>query len=242
MEQLKVRKKDTTIINSMIYLFLSFLFLYLQYAYRHQLSPFSVTYMRKSIELFWYAAIPILISFYLIWTHHKLSLWAYNVCVILVSYKVVEGLFLEFNKIIVIALFFYAVISYFISQLLSSYLSQARINPNYTSSDLFDPLLRKIPCELIWEDKSVKGFLTNWDEEGCFVCLDEMVEVGRTINLTIHFQGREFTQMGELVATSKVLKGVGIKLEHTQKDLNIFHWGEFVELIYELGFQPKRLR
>ena len=242
MEQLKVRKKDTIIINSIIFLMLSFLFLYLQYAYRHQLSPFSLTYMRKSAELFWYAAIPLCVASWLIWSHHKLSSWAYKFCAFMITYKVVEGLFIEFNKIIVIALFFYTIISYFIYQLLNQYFENARINPNYSLSDLFSPLLRKIPCQLKWDGHMVKGILTNWDEYGCFVCLEESVVVPSKVNITVSFHGRDFQQDGEVVALSTDLRGIGLKLEQKQKDLNNFNWSEFIELVHELGFQPKRLR
>ena len=52
MEQLKVKKKDRIIMNVLIYLGLSFFFLYIQHAYRHHLSPFSLVYLRKGLELF----------------------------------------------------------------------------------------------------------------------------------------------------------------------------------------------
>jgi hypothetical protein len=242
MEQLKVRKKDTIIRNSIFYLMLSFLFLYLQYAYRHQLSPFSMTYMRKSIELFWYAAVPLIVTGFMIWFHHRYSMWAYRLCGYLITYKVIEGLFIEFNKIIVVALFFYTVISYFIYQLLIQYFTLARINPNYLDSDLFGPLLRKIPCQLNWGDKSFSGFLTNWDETGCFIYLDEAIKPPGNVVLAVDFHGRKFQQNGEVVAHSVDFHGVGVKLEQTGKDLKTFNWSEFIELIQELGFQPKRLR
>ncbi len=243
MEQLKVKKKDTIIINAIVYLALSFLFLYLQYAYRHQLSPFSAVYLRKSAELFWYAAVPIVIASVLIWRHHKLTLWAYNFCIYLVGFKVVEGLFIEFNKIIVIALFFYAVISYFLYQLLSQYLGLASINPNYSANDLFGPLLKQIPCDLKWgESETVRGYLTNWDEEGCFIHIEDAKPLPSKVGVVIEFQGRQFTQEGEVVAQSTEFHGVGIKFEKRLKDLKVFNWSEFTELIHELGFQPKRLR
>jgi len=242
MEQLKVRNKDTIILNSIIFLILSFLFLYLQYAYRHQLSPFSLTYMRKSIELFWYAAIPLVFACGLIWRHHRWSLWVYKFCVFMITYKVVEGLFIEFNKIIVIALFFYTVISYFLYQILGQYFQFARINPNYSTSDLFEPLLTKIPCSVSWQDHSVPGVLTNWDEEGCFVQLASVEKVPSRVQMAISFQGRTFEQEGEVVAHSTDLRGIGLTFSKKQKDLKVFNWSEFVELVQELGFQPKRLR
>ena len=242
MEQLKVRKKDVIITNAMIYLGLAFLFLYLQYAYRHQLSPFSLVYLRKSAELFWYVALPLFASCWLIWKHHRLAVFAFNFSVLLVAFKVVEGLFIEFNKIIVVATFFYAVISYFLYQLMNHYLSSANINPNFSNNDLFEPLLRKIPVKILDAEKSYIGHLTNWDPVGCFIHLDDSFKVGAKVKLEISFMGRVFEQAGEVVAETPDLRGVGIKFESTVRSLETFNWSEFTELIEELGFQPERLR
>lgn len=242
MEQLKVRKRENIVMNVIIHLFLSFIFLYLQYAYRHHLSPFSLVYLRKSIGLFWYVAVPIAISCFLIWKHHRLSLFSYMICTFFVGFKVVEGLFIEFNKIIVIALFFYIVISYFLYQLLSYYLSLSSINSNYSASDLFDPLLTKIDCTLVFDGGEVSGFLTNWDEEGCFVHLSEAKSLPAIVNVSVNFQGRKFDHTGEVVAEAQDLYGVGIKFKKKSKDLNVFNWSEFTELVHELGFKPERLR
>lgn len=226
----------------MIYLGLSFLFLYLQYAYRHQLSPFSLVYFRKSAELFWYVAAPLVVSCFLIWKHHRLAVLSFNISAILVTFKVVEGLFIEFNKIIVIATFFYAVISYFLYQLMNHYLASANINPNFSPNDLFKPLLRKIPAQILDSEKSYPGNLTNWDPVGCFIQLDSSAKIGSKVKVQIDFQGRSFVEQGEVVAETLDLRGVGIKFENTVRSLDTFNWSEFTELIEELGFQPERLR
>lgn len=242
MEQLKVKKKDILITNVVAYLALAFFFLYLQHAYRHHISPFSVVYLRKGLELFWYVAMTLGASAILIWRHHRYSTIVYAASIFLVGFKVLEGLFIEFNKIIVIALFFYVVISYFLYQLLSYYLSLASINANYSRSDLFDPLLKKIPCKISFEDNTLEGHLSNWDGEGCFIKLDEARSLPGKVNIEVTFRDRTFTQEGEVVAETLDLRGVGIKFERKAKDLNVFNWTEFMEIVQELGFQPERLR
>jgi hypothetical protein len=242
MEELKVRKKDPIISNVVFYLLLSFAFLYLQYAYRNHISPFSLVYLRKSVELFWYVTLPLAFSCLAIWKLKRFALASYSFCIGLVSYKVVEGLFIEFNKIIVIALFFYVVISYFLYQLLKYYLSLANINANYSPDDLFDPMLKLIPCTLVTGEHHQVGFLTNWDEVGCFIKMAEPQKMSSRVDVRIDFKGRSFSQQGEVVAHSRDLCGVGIKFSHTAKDLTKFNWEEFTELVHELGFRPERLR
>ena len=242
MEQLKVKKKDVLALNLILFLGLSYIFLCLQYAYRHQLSPFSAAYLKKSFELFWYALIPLAGAMYLVWRHHRWSIPVYSFCIFLVSYKVVEGLFLEFNKIIVIALFFYVVVAYFLYQLFYYYLSMASLNANYDSTDLFDPLLKEIPCHLSVDESQYPGYLTNWDEEGFFVKLRAPFPFQPKAKVTITFKDRSFEQDGEVVAHSEDSTGVGIKFGKSDKGLNVFNWAEFTELVHELGFKPERLR
>lgn len=242
MEQLKVRKKDRIIFNVVIYLILSFLFLYIQHAYRHHLSPFSTVYLQKALELFWYVAVTLGVSAIFIWRHHRYSVILFQASIFLVSFKVIEGLFIEFNKIIVIATFFYAIISYFLYQLLKYYLTLASINPNYNSSDLFSPLLKNIPCKLYGENFELDGNLSNWDYEGCFIKLSGPRKLPKKLKVKIMFHGREFIQQGEVVAATLDFHGVGIKFEKTVKELSVFNWEEFMEIVQELGFQPERLR
>jgi hypothetical protein len=242
MEQLKVKKKDTIIYNVVIYLFLSFFFLYIQHAYRHHLSPFSLVYLQKSLELFWYIAATLVFTSLMILRHQRFAVFFFQLSVTLVSFKIVEGLFIEFNKIIVIAMFFYVTISYFLYQLLNYYLGLASINPNYRKSDLFEPLLKQLPCEVSWGEEKMSGNLSNWDLEGCFIKFSEPIRLPHKIKIRIVFREREFIQEGEVVAATADFSGVGIKFKESIKDLSVFNWAEFMEIIQELGFQPERLR
>jgi hypothetical protein len=242
MEQLKVRKKETIIYNVIIFLALSFFFLYTQHAYRHHLSPFSLVYLKKELELFWYLAVVLVVSSFIIWKHHRFAIYFYQASIFLVSFKVIEGLFIEFNKIIVVAIFFYIVISYFLYQLLSFYFNFASINPNYSKSDLFGPLLKTIPCKLKGDGVEILGSLSNWDDESCFVKLETAKELPGSVQIIVSFRDREFVQTGEVVASTLDLTGVGLKFEKVPKEINVFNWSEFMEIVHELGFQPQRLR
>lgn len=243
MEQLKVKKKGMIVLNCIFYLILSFFFVYLQYAYRSHVTPFSLLYVQKSLELFWYLTLVLLVTAWSLWRHHRFCTVFFAFSTFMISFKILEGLFIEFNKMIVVTFFFYIVISYFLYQLLKEYLLSARLNANYQSSDMFKPLLTNLECKVKSQFGEIKGLLTNWDEEGCFIKLEEEPRHKlKKVELIINFQGREFMEKGEVVAQSTSLNGVGIKLKNSSKDLNVFNWNEFIELVNELGFDPKRLR
>jgi hypothetical protein len=242
MEQLKVIKKDIVSINTLLFLVMAFFFLFIQHAYRHQISPFSWVYFKKGIELFWYVAVMLVLTGFFIWKHHRYAPYLFQAAIFLVGFKIIEGLFIEFNKVIVIALFFFIVISYFLYQLLNYYFGQASVNPNYASSDLFPPLLKEIHCRLLSGDGVIEGTLSNWDELGCFVKLSVPRELRGGVRVVISFRDREFSQDGEVVASIHDFSGVGIKFETTIRDLTVFNWSEFIEIVDELGFEPQRLR
>jgi hypothetical protein len=62
------------------------------------------------------------------------------------------------------------------------------------------------------------------------------------VKVIIFFEDKEFVQVGEVVAHSRDFTGLGIKFDQAVKDLKIFNWTEFVELVHELGYRPERLR
>jgi len=240
---MKVKKKDILIWNIILFLGFSYLFLYFQYAYQNHLSPFSLTLFKKSLELFWYAIIPIFCAQVVVFFHHKKSINILLLSLALVVYKVSEGLFLDFNKVILLALFCFLVIAYFFYQLYDEYLQLAYLNANYRKEDLFSPLLFEIECELIIGEERFSGFLTNWDSEGCFLYLkSEQLPKVKKLRMEISFRGRKFIQDGEVVAQSTELHGIGLKFGENPKNLEVFNWAEFVELVHELGFKPERLK
>jgi hypothetical protein len=242
MGQLKVIRKERIITNVILYFILSFFFLYIQHGYRHHLSPFSLVYFTKSFEGLWFIGLSLFFTSLLLWRHHRSALSCYVFSVFLVSYKLLEGLFLEFNKMIVVTTFIYAIIAYFLYQLLKSYFSLASINLNYSSMDLFPPQLRPISCQVHVSAEMAEGQLTNWDPEGCFVMLDKPLEVTKEIELKVFFFGREFVQKGEVVSIATDKSGIGIKFEKSLKELATFNWAEFIEIVDELGYESQRLR
>jgi hypothetical protein len=242
MEQIKLKKRETIIKNTIIHIFLSYIFLYLEYAFRHHLSPLSGTFIKKSVYLFGIPAGIFLVTIFLIWRFNRQALSLYSISVFFVLFKVIEGLVVDFNKIILLGLFCYIVVSYFLYQLLADYFSRAFVTPNYNQSDLFDPLLKKIDVMIEVNEKQINGYLTNWDEEGCFIKMQGEQPLHGVVKVIINFKDRDFEQLGEVVAHSRDLTGVGIKFYPSSKELNVFNWTEFIELVNELGFQAERLR
>lgn len=167
--------------------------------------------------------------------------------VLLITSVSVINLFQEFSKLILIVLFLYILISYYFFFLLRSDLFRSYYNPLYDDENLFEPMLFKIPCELevIKNDKaeSIKGYLTNWDDFGCFVALEEAYpkNLGSKNNLTITFNEQKFEEQVSVVSLLKGRKGVGVRFK-SNKSENIFNWKELNKIIDDMGISVEYVK
>jgi hypothetical protein len=106
-------------------------------------------------------------------------------------------------------------------------------------------MLKTINVE-ISNDKGLKaeGYLTNWSEEGCFVYLPEEVPIKGKVTLKTFFKNNEFLELGSVVSATKKKNGYGIKFKSIKKEENLdsLGWGEFYEIIEEMGLKPELLK
>jgi hypothetical protein len=243
MEQIKLKSRESIVYNVIYYLILSLGFLYLEYSYRHHLSPLSFVLIKKSIHLFWFQILIVVTTAFTLWKFHKKGLGWYIASTMAVTFKISEGLFIDFNKLIVIGLFFYLVIAFFLYQMLCDYYDKSYMNPNYSRNDLFDPLLLGIKVKISDDlGKEYEGVLTNWDDYGCFVKLDTDNQIEEKLILSVYFKNRTFEQSGVVVCRARDNFGIGVKFNGSKKSVSVFNWAEFIEIVEELGYLPERLR
>ncbi|MFT6632597.1 MAG: hypothetical protein ACJAS4_002561 [Bacteriovoracaceae bacterium] len=106
-------------------------------------------------------------------------------------------------------------------------------------------MLKTINVE-ISNDKGLKaeGYLTNWSEEGCFVYLPKEELIKGKVTLKTFFKDNEFLELGSVVSATKKKNGYGIKFKSIKKEENLdsLGWGEFYEIIEEMGLKPELLK
>jgi hypothetical protein len=156
------------------------------------------------------------------------------------------NLFTQFSKINLIILFFYLLIAYYIYQFYLLECDEAYYKSNLDGDDLFKPMLKEIKCEIYKGDELMSsGYLTNWSEEACFVSLDPTAnnKKFRKCELKIFFEGKEFTQIFDVVARLKSGKGIGLRkrLKAKEKNTAVLGWAEFYEIMIEMGFSAELL-
>lgn len=239
---LKIKKREPIILNTVIFVIIGLFFLHVQYAYRTKLSAFSWYLLWATVKLYW-PVIPLAaLTIWASWTHRLISQRFFAWTVGLISFFTLTGLYIDFNKVLVLALFFLAVIAHLLYQQLKFTLNWACYQTNYLEEDLFPPVLTKITGELKQGDKTYRFFLTNWDEYGVFIYLDEAISLKGEVSLQIDYDQLHFQGDGEVVAHSADFHGVGVKLKKNAPQVDQFYWSDFVQMSDELGLNPARLR
>lgn len=239
---LKIKKREPIILNIILFLVTGLFFLHVQYAYRTKLSAFSWYLLWATTKLYWPVLPMSVASIWMTWTYrpHAPRFFAWTIG--LIAFFTLSGLYVDFNKVLVLALFFLGVISHILYQQLKFTLHWASYQSNYSEDDLFSPVLKKIPGEIKVGEVSYPFYLTNWDNYGMFLYFPEPMPSLGQVELIIHYEGLHFEGSGEVVAQSMDLRGVGIKLKKNAPKVDQFFWSDFVEMTDELGLYPTRLR
>ncbi len=239
---LKIKKREPIILNTVIFVIVGLFFLHVQYAYRTKLSAFSWYLVWATLKLYW-PVIPLsLVTIWSVWTQRSYATRMFAWTVGAVCFFTLTGLYIDFNKILVLALFFLSVISHLLYQQLKYTFHWASYQSNYLETDLFSPVLKKISGSLKHGEETYPFYLTNWDEHGVFLFISEPKILSEKVEIVINYGELHFLGDGEVVAQSADLHGVGVKLKKNAPHVDQFYWSEFIQMTDELGLTPARLR
>jgi hypothetical protein len=199
-------------------------------------------FLKDNILVFGYFCL----SSYFIFKIKRFGAVLFGGVVTITSVYTALNLVTQFSKINLIILFFYLLIAYYIYQFYLLECDEAYYKSNLDGDDLFAPMPRKIKCEIYKDQKLLSsGYLTNWSEEACFVSLDTILEKKRyhKCELKVFFEGKEFTQLFDIVSKTKSSNGVGLRKRINAKEKNtaVLGWTEFYEIMKEMGLSAELL-
>lgn len=232
--------RSAAILNGAFFLILSIAFIYIQIAVTKNNSVFNpsfFSYFYSQEKFYIYYGI---ISLAAIYKVNNIGKYLLLIMIFIVSSKSIILLLTNFNKLNLILLFIYFVLSFFIYNYLSKELLQPYYVANIDDDYLFDPMLKKIKCKLINKNQTHEGFLTNWGELGCFVSLNTKIGlVGKNTVVQILFEDKEFRLLGKIVCYNKDMNNIGIKMNHLEKNNS---WLELMKLFDCRGLIPEYLK
>jgi len=241
----KIYYRSPVIWNLVLFVFFSFSFLVLQEIYVNITSIMNRELLEKfALSHSWYIGLCLVTMFSLMAL--KKSSKGFIIGVVLSTFVLtVFNLNQEFSKMILVILFFYLLIAYYLYQFYKMDLYEPFYNPGFSDKLLFEPMLKKIECELMDSKSkvSMKGYLTNWSDQGCFVYLNEPIALGSQITLKVFFEGHEFVQIGNLASKRKGNLGYGLKftLPSKKEKSDIMGWWDFFDIIEQMGYEPELL-
>jgi len=244
--KMKIIHRSSIIWNLILFMLLSFMFIYLQKAIYLERSAFSLEFLKMTLVENIYLFSTLILTSLLIYNLKKVCKLFYVFSVLFVSVYSIINIFEEFSKLILVVLFVYFLLSYYFYFLLKSDLNLSFYNPSYDEKNLFDPMLFKMKCSLNYKvaakDESVSGYLTNWDDVGCFISLNSELPKNATVKrLQISFDNQNFEDNVKVVTLLKNRKGLGIKF-NTNKTNNIFNWNELNKIITDMGISVEYVK
>jgi hypothetical protein len=242
MNNLKVWTFHIATRNTLIFIIFSILLVILQKSLQSNLPFLNTVFLKRALLDEWYIVLSALPAMWLLIRHKINAKYAFGFFCILVTFRSLESLILNFNKISMMILFIYVCLAYSFFQLLSWTFSRSMFSSNYLVDELHDPMSLKIPIELKIADQSYQGHLTNWDSQGVFVYLDRpWVSKRRNVVAEVLLQGHRFGAKGTVVTATLDRRGIGLEWKNTKLP-ELQPWESLMELFDDFGWIPQLLR
>ena len=241
-ENLKVTSFHPGAKNALLFVLLSLFFVVLQRSLQSSLPFMNWVFLQTTLLAEWPLLFLALPTSLMLLKHRHYARYALAIFCGWVIFRSLEGLFLNFNKVLMVMLFIYVCMSYTFYQLLSWIFSRAIFSPNFTRQDLRPPMAHRINVQISLRGQNYAGYLTNWDPEGAFIYLAEpwTRELGE-LELSVLLEGKEFAAVGRLATMTWDARGIGVEWNKAVIPGKL-PWNSLVELFQELGWQPELLR
>ena len=241
MSKKKFTYRSPVVWNVILFVIFSYLFLFLQDAYHESIPEINHFELLSFIKLNKFQAALFLLTCVGVYRLSRFIPILYGAATLYTVTFTVHGLWLEFSKLIIVLLFFYILFSYYLYQFLKQDIKESYYNPLFEDKFLFKPMCFKIPVLLVSENnEKAEGHLTNWSEGGFFMYLENPKPLKGKHQVTVNFDGHEFHAFAKVVTKLKDQNGFGFKILPEKEEQNL-NWNKFLNIVYEMGYQPELL-
>lgn len=237
--------RSVTVWNIILFTLLMFFFLFFQEGLFYSKSVFDKEFAKQAILSLAPLIGVLAVTAFSVFKLKKSSKVLFLLSIFSVASLTIVNLSADFSKLVVISLFLFALTSYYFYQFLKIELDEAYYNPQYDMDNLFDPMLKKLACEVHDSESGAKyqGVLTNWNLNGCFVSLEDFGDSGQALKkvvLTAFLEDRTFKAAGSLASMTKDKKGIGLRLSNKREEE--FGWRDYYSVIDQMGYKVEMLK
>ena len=241
--KLKIFYRSTTMWNIVLFILLSFFFIYLQEGLLQAKTVFDQTFLKESLTRFWSFNLLLLVCGIMVFRLKHASIFLFACVVAAASAITIFNLSENFSKLITISLFLYLITSYYFYQFLRIEINEAYYNPGFNNDDLFEPMLSKLNCEIKDLDSGsvYKARLTNWNPNGCFTYLEDASENLnlKNVQITTSLSDTDFNSQAVLACRTNDKRGFGFRVPSIKED---FGWRDYYSILEQMGYNVELLR
>jgi hypothetical protein len=241
--KLKIVRRSQILINIVIFMIFSFLFIHGQIALYQEVSAIKFSLFKINLKsLYYIAGLLIITSLGVL----RLKTWAkytFFLSVLVVIFFTIRIQLYDMSKISMLLLFFYVIASYYFYNFLGEELNEPCYVPAYRDDELFDPMLKKLNCQVSIGNKLHDGYLTNWNDHSCFIKFKEKAPIiPKKVQFKTNFQGRVFECEGTVVSKASNQEGIGLYFYIRDDEGLAFGWRDFYQVLNEYGLQSELLK
>jgi Ca2+/Na+ antiporter len=176
----------------------------------------------------------------------RVKTWAkyvYFLTVMVVVFFTVRIQMFEMSKLSMLLLFFYVIAAYYFYNFLKEEVKEACYVPGYSEDELFNPMLKKIKCEIQHGKENLHGYLTNWNDHSCFIKLNKPFKtISQDIKFVTKFNERTFMSDAYVVSKTTTNDGVGLYFYKKEDESITFGWKDFYMVLDQFGLSPEMLK
>tara|TARA_R110000868_G_scaffold100129_4_gene275456 strand:- start:1774 stop:2505 length:732 start_codon:yes stop_codon:yes gene_type:complete len=148
----------------------------------------------------------------------------------------------DFNKVILVMCFFYAVTAYYLIMVYKEETSSAAYNPLYSANTIGRRTDYDLQCSIKFPGETLSGELTNWDQSGCFISLDPgeaaLLDMQGELEIEIKLDGVIFKESAKVVSFYE--RGIGIRFTPKANAIRDgYNWEDYFNIVDHRGFFPR---
>ena len=235
---MQILKKGWVTKKLIIFVFLSFYYLYMIYSIRNKQGIFD---NEQFLTFCFNHKFLLILSFITAWSIFSIKIISRKLLLFLTACIVIYSCFIFYetnSKIVLLGTCFYGIFALFLNLLWYEELNSCMFNPNFYDNQLYKKNKYNLNVKIQQSNgDEYEGFLTNWNEYSCFIYVtnkDKIKALTGLVKITVFLLEKDFHTTGKIM--TRYFNGLGILLlKDRNKNTENLNWNDFYAIIENRG-------